>query len=66
MRTLSKFYFSLIDMWEYDLFAQEWEPLRSQSKTLPTPRSDFAHTKINDTFLMFGGKGSSLLLNDMH
>lgn len=37
-----------------------------QSTVLPSPRSEFAHGRNEEIFIMFGGQGDSGLLNDLY
>ncbi len=56
----------LIDMWTFDLNKNIWEPLRTSTSVMPAGRSDFGHTRIDETLVMFGGIGDYGLLNDMY
>jgi hypothetical protein len=53
-------------MWKFDLKIEKWEPISYQSTILPTPRSDFAYVRNQDSFIMFGGLSDAGLLNDLH
>jgi hypothetical protein len=55
-----------MDMWSFDLESEEWEPVSIQSTVSPTPRSEFAHVKDKDSFIIFGGEGDTGLLNDLY
>jgi hypothetical protein len=53
-------------MWSFDLETEVWSSVIIKSTIIPEPRSDFAHGKIEENLLMFGGMGDSELLNDLY
>lgn len=53
-------------MWRFDLDIEEWNPVPIQSTTVPPPRSEFAHSRVEEIIIMFGGKGDTGLLNDLY
>lgn len=56
----------LIDIYTYDLKTEQWNPLIFKSTDAPSPRSEFAHTRMGEIFIIFGGTSNSNLLGDMH
>jgi N-acetylneuraminic acid mutarotase len=60
------FIYSILDMWAFNLNQENWRPVLAQSYTLPSPRSEFAHAKYQEDFVIFGGKGDYGLLGDMY
>jgi hypothetical protein len=55
-----------MDMWSYDINKEEWSPISFQSSVVPSPRSDFAHVRNQDDFIIFGGKGDTEEFNDIY
>jgi hypothetical protein len=53
-------------MWTYDTNKENWAPLSFQSSVVPSSRSDFAHSRYQDEFFIFGGKGDDELYNDLY
>jgi hypothetical protein len=57
---------SLLDMWKFNLKLEKWVPISIKSATIPVARSDFGHAKLEESFIVFGGKGDDWLLNDLY
>jgi N-acetylneuraminic acid mutarotase len=53
-------------MWSFDIETETWSPAPVKSTIVPVARSDFAHGKIEENLIMFGGKGDFELLNDLY
>jgi N-acetylneuraminic acid mutarotase len=51
--------FRLLDMWSYNLDLVKWSPVQIQSTVIPQPRSDFAHSRLDEYIVLFGGKGNA-------
>jgi hypothetical protein len=45
----------LIDISTFDLNTETWDTLTFKSSHVPPPRSDFAHTRIGEILIIFGG-----------
>jgi hypothetical protein len=43
-------------MWFYDINEGDWSPVSFKSSVVPSPRSEFAHSRYQDGFIIFGGK----------
>jgi hypothetical protein len=55
-----------MDMWSYDINKEIWSAISFKSSVVPSPRSEFAHTRYQDDFIIFGGKGDAELFNDIY
>ncbi len=53
-------------MWTYDISREFWSPVSFKSSVLPSPRSEFAHARYQDDFIIFGGIGDTELLSDIY
>ena len=53
-------------MWKFNLKNEKWTPLSIKSKTIQIARSEFGHAKLEENFIVFGGKGDDELLNDLY
>jgi N-acetylneuraminic acid mutarotase len=53
-------------MWSYDINKENWSPISFKSSVVPSPRSELAHTRYQDDFIIFGGKGDTELFNDIY
>lgn len=56
----------LMNIETLDLNAKTWKPLTIKSTLSPTPRSEFAYTRIGEILVIFGGKSNAGYLGDMH
>ena len=54
------------DMYTFDLKTEAWKPLIFESNDALSPRSEFAHTRMGEILIIFGGTSNSKLLGDMH
>jgi N-acetylneuraminic acid mutarotase len=61
-----------MDMWTFDIDIDieeenwNWSPVSFKSSIKPSPRSDFAHARYLDNFIIFGGRRGTELLNDIY
>lgn len=55
-----------MDIWNYHLNKESWSPVSYQSSVVPSPRSEFAHARYQDDFIIFGGQGDTELFNDIY
>jgi hypothetical protein len=53
-------------MWVYDINKEKWNSESSSSLVVPSPRSDFAHARYQNNFIIFGGAGDTELFNDIY
>jgi hypothetical protein len=53
-------------MWTYDINLDNRSPISFKSSLIPSPRSEFAHARYQDDFIIFGGKGDTELFNDIY
>ena len=53
-------------MFTFDLKTEKWISETYKSRYAPSPRSEFAHTRMGEILIIFGGSSSSNLLGDMH
>jgi N-acetylneuraminic acid mutarotase len=56
----------LINVMAFDLKTETWNTLNVKSSLPPSPRSEFAHTRIGEILIMFGGASGNILLGDIH
>ncbi len=53
-------------MWYYNINEEDWNAVSFKSSLVPSPRSDFAHARYLEDFIIFGGKGDDGLYNDLY
>jgi hypothetical protein len=53
-------------MWYYDINKEDWNAVPFKSSLAPRSRSDFAHARYLDDFIIFGGKGDDVSYNDLY
>jgi hypothetical protein len=53
-------------MWTYDINKEIWSPVSYKSSVVPSPRSEFSHSRYQDDFIIFGGAGDGELYNDIY
>lgn len=53
-------------MWIFDLETEEYSPIPLKSSNPPSPRSEVAHARIDETIILFGGKTDTELMNDLY
>jgi hypothetical protein len=52
-------------MWTHDLNKEEWSPISFQSSVVPLPRSELAHVRYQDDFILFGGNELFMIFIDL-
>jgi N-acetylneuraminic acid mutarotase len=56
----------LIDFYTFDLKTETWSTLTTKSTQNPSPRSEFAHARVGEILIIYGGVSNNILLGDMH
>jgi hypothetical protein len=53
-------------MWTFDIREENWSSVPLKSSIVPSPRSEFAHARYQDSIIIYGGKGEQDLYNDLY